>query len=196
MWFVQVRHCCWHEYVLVGCMCSIKCPLTHPKEKTKKIIKHKNKKNEKMWKWKKQCGHEVEAWARHMLEAWEVQFLLENQWKPPTQKKKKLMWKWSDVKLLNLVAVRLFLGPPKSPRRRMFCKQMVDFVTVRYICSHMFLWQCFVILIIRIRLVNSYLFCFSSFSKFRFWIQYQSVTLSETSAEVWNTWAATQAHSA
>ena len=110
-------------------------------------------------------------------------------------KKKKLMWKWSDVKLLNLVAVRLFLGPPKSPRRRMFCKQMVDFVTVRYICSHMFLWQCFVILIIRIRLVNSYLFCFSSFSKFRFWIQYQSVTLSETS-EVWNTWAATQAHSA
>ena len=111
-------------------------------------------------------------------------------------KKKNLMWKWSDVKLLNLVAVRLFLGPPKSPRRRMFCKQMVDFVTVRYICSHMFLWQCFVILIIRIRLVNSYLFCFSSFSKFRFWIQYQSVTLSETSAEVWNTWAATQAHSA
>ena len=113
-----------------------------------------------------------------------------------TDTKKKLMWKWSDVKLLNLVAVRLFLGPPKSPRRRMFCKQMIDFVTVRYICSHMFLWQCFVILIIRIRLVNSYLFCFSSFSKFRFWIQYQSVTLSETSAEVWNTWAATQAHSA
>ena len=120
-----------------------------------------------MWKWKNNVDM---RWKPERSTCWRPG-KYNSCWKANgshRHKKKKLMWKWSDVKLLNLVAVRLFLGPPKSPRRRMFCKQMVDFVTVRYICSHMFLWQCFVILIIRIRLVNSYLFCFSSFRNLDF----------------------------
>ena len=41
----------------------------------------------------------------------------------------KLSCKWC-VNFFNSVAVRLLLSPPKIPRGRMFCKQMVDFVAI------------------------------------------------------------------